>query len=233
MKAILLKLGLPALVTSIALGALANTALAGPEWLYNGSVIGTPLPVRPSGTLFIEDAKATGGAIRLRCIVALEGFIGSGKNGEFDAAEGGNGERTTVSEPKPFECSFMQRGACEAGATPLMSVLNFPWDTEVILVTAGETDLFRDRINNGGKGAPGFEMECHMLGIKFNDTCTGNTGVSLTNVAGASVEAKFSNENTEVTPLLNCSVGGMGEGYLLNEFGYSFANGEGDIQVSG
>src|SRR6478752_939540 len=65
------------------------------------------------------------------------------------------------------------------GAKIKIAAVNLPWQTELAL-----EGTFLNRIVNGGKGTPGFEIECKLFGVAITDTCTGNLKFDITKLDG-------------------------------------------------
>jgi hypothetical protein len=90
---------------------------------------------------------------------------------------------------------------CSCGTTPVSAEpTNLPWKTK-LYETNGE---IRDKIENGGKGEPGWKSRC---GI-FSVTCTGETSTAIKNKANGTVDAIF---DTKSAPSAPCGpLGGRG-----------------------
>jgi hypothetical protein len=68
---------------------------------------------------------------------------------------------------------------CKLGAATVWPA-NLPWLTELELMASGE---WLDLLLNGGKGEPGYEVECvSLLGFPVTDLCTGFTSALVLEV---------------------------------------------------
>jgi hypothetical protein len=154
--------------------------------------------VTSSDSLELEDSKATGGAIDVKC---------SGKNMGWLGAEGTDGiSAMTIS------CSFVKHGECEESKGISAKAVNLPWATR-LEEKAGHT---RDVIENGGTGEPGWSFECLVGGIlKVADTCerSGVTTSVSPNSAQETIETSF-DKVTEEEKMAKCSSGGAESGLI-------------------
>lgn len=195
-------------VWGLALGALlllsgiaAGNASAA-EWLLNDGSITEAMPTEASGTLELTDAAggAFGEEVTVKCSGTTTGTAGPGTAGGT----------TTVTVN---ECVTV-KGTC---GSPKASAVNLPWKTE--LFEGG--GVVRDKILANEHGAPGYLVECTVLGITATDTCTSETG-----------QPKVENENSPA-PLVfdsesgtfNCSRGGAGQGHVRGAVNFSSPEG--------
>lgn len=166
----------------------AGTASA--QWLANGALISEAAKahVELTGTLLIRDVKEKE---QFECT-----FLGLGTIwAKLDEMTEG-----TLSACKVTE------GAC---TTPTATVVDLPWLSE--LSTSGSET--KDKLLADGKGEPGMQMKCLILGIEFTDTCKGETEAPLLeNLVEGFVLMKFNQGS-----IINCSIGGTEHGELKGE----------------
>lgn len=166
--------------------------------------------VTSSGELELEDTKATGGAVAVKCSENDTGWVGA-------AGEDGVSTITTI------KCTFVKEGLCRK----IVSVepRNLPWGTRLI-ESEGET---RDELINGSSGgAPGWKITCeNVLGGKTEDTCerSGTTQGVVSNSKTGQVEILF-DKKTEAEKA-NCSVGGKESGRVSGTITIKSKNGAG------
>lgn len=149
-------------VLALFLCTQASAWAAGPEWRVNDTALTESTGTEWSGKIKVADSNAPGGAVTVECEDSAEGPVGPGKAGEIT--------KWTASK-----CVFVKKGACETGSTPTVEAVNLPWHTELVTVE-GAT---RDSITNGGKGAPGYQRTCRVLGLKVPDICTGTLSATV------------------------------------------------------
>jgi hypothetical protein len=165
------------------------------QWLVSGATIAlgtevnTDITTNATGIL-LEDMKATLKPDVLCTEIEGLGFLYS--NGE-DRIESG----------KCLKGESMTSGV----TCTLPEPVNLPWLTQLLQIG---TEYFDD-ILNGGKGEPGWHVECTALGVKVSDVCTTETGKpKQINLANEEVESLFSE-----TEEANCTVGGVKEGLIF------------------
>jgi hypothetical protein len=148
--------------------------------------------------LQLVDTKATGGEMKLACSVTDAGWVG---------ATGSDG----VSRVTTTECKLLEGkdGACESGKPVTAKAVHLPWSTKLQEATGGEA---RDAIQNGGKGEPGYAIECTVAGIfEVADECTGKTTTGIFNNKNkGTVEVEFESKSEKD----NCILGGAGAGEI-------------------
>lgn len=178
-----------AVAISAGLGAVAADAYTGPTWTLSGSEVTSNVSIKSKdvGGLTLEDS-GTGAAIE--CKITDEGTIGPE----------GKGKITSISTSACKTLKVCQEGEIVAKAVHL------PWNTQLEEVEASA----RDKISSSGAGAPGWSVECLVLGIKTKDECTGETTVDYENVAGG-VNLVYDSESSPSS----CLLGGAGTGLAL------------------
>jgi hypothetical protein len=203
----------------LAFGAVGMTpAVAASKFLLGGSEITatTSIKMTPlSGTKFLlEDVGGTQ-VTDLLCSGSFEGAINAGgTTGSFTLMEMFNGEllieMVLGKEGDDIECEDVKK-ICNAPV--LLVALNFIWRTKVELATIlGVERYLFDFMVEAGK-EPEFYVDCNTALGLVEDYCKGLLAAELKNEAGAGVLAEFS-ENEEITPPLNCTIGGEKKGLL-------------------
>lgn len=108
---------------------------------------------------------------------------------------------------------------------------NLPWATELVLVGTMWVDL-----GSGISGTPGGLIECTVLGVKGDISCTGATsfvGGGLVENETGGVLAEAEPENSEVTPTVKCtSPLGEGEGLVFNDVAGLGTSSAGTLSIS-
>ncbi|MFZ2114911.1 MAG: hypothetical protein WAU77_14405 [Solirubrobacteraceae bacterium] len=188
------------------------------EWLVAGSEITAELNVEAAGELLMEDTKTLLGASDILCSGLLDGTIGPDGLGVVSEVLtlAKMAVSSTVLSGTALTCE--EHSVC---AEPLLWAVNLPWNT---LLELAETDLgtiFVDLILAGGKGNPGYYLEC--MGLSgLTDECkaegaseTGEGVFEAVNVTGG-VEATFSEAITELLALKlgECTRGGKETGVV-------------------
>lgn len=180
----------------------------GPGGWETKAFVGTST-VTASGTLELEDQKATGGAVNIKCTGSGTGWVAN--------LSSGNGE-DGVATITASSCTFNKNGSCEAGKPVTAKARNLPWGSRLVEVAAKEE--VRDELVSGpkkeiGNGEPGWSVECTVGGIlKITDTCeiqgaTVNT-VALRSTGALEEVFDAISEETKAT----CSVGGAKAGVV-------------------
>ncbi|HEY5285835.1 MAG TPA: hypothetical protein VIJ50_01865 [Solirubrobacteraceae bacterium] len=113
-------------------------------------------------------------------------------------------------EEVPLDCEASPSGTCENNLA-LVTSIHLAWHYELL---RRRWMLLEDEETKPGE--PGFEVLCQssLLG-DIKDTCTGPTEAELSNVTGG-VELNFS-ENEEITPAVNCTLGGTKSGLIAGK----------------
>jgi hypothetical protein len=154
-----------------------------------------------SGTLKLEDSKATGGATEITCAGTNLGTAGA------------NGT-DSITAITATECNFVsgKNGSCEATAKRTAVARNLPWATKL---EEGKEKEVRDAVTSLVSGkSPGWAVECTVGGVlKVTDVCEGNNTTSATaNRAEGTVETAFDKISEEAPA--TCTVGGAGSGFV-------------------
>jgi hypothetical protein len=157
--------------------------------------------VTSSGELELEDSKASGGAVAVKCSGANTGWVANSTGGT-----GGDGV-TTI---KNIKCKLVKAGLCEK--LTFVSPVNLPWGTTL---EERENEV-RDAVISGiGAGAPGWQIRCKTFLGEITDTCTrsGNTANVRANSSEGSIEEVF-DKRTEEETMATCTVGGVNTGRI-------------------
>jgi hypothetical protein len=158
------------------------------EWHLSGAGLAERASVEGKGKIKLTDEKEK---LTIECNDTVGGTAGLGGAGEIT-------EWTTSSCKDPLE-----KGLCETSGSSIVA-MNLPWHTELATVEG----VTRDIIVSGGKGTPGFEIKCDVLGVPATDKCTGAISLTTTNIT-AGVTAAFN-----ASEKLNCSIGGSSQGAI-------------------
>jgi hypothetical protein len=87
---------------------------------------------------------------------------------------------------------------------------NLPWQTELF-----ETEsTVRDKITADGNGAPGWEVECKVLGITKGDECISENETTLVENKATGTELLVLSIFEKSSGKYNCEVGGTGSGEI-------------------
>jgi len=214
-----------ALVAVFAFAAIsATSALAASELLGNAATI-SELAAQITGSLLLEDTKATGkpdvlceGIFDVLLVNGTLTFIEQVlmSNGELLAATVNNLEKAV--EGDDIECTD-DSSICSAPV--LVVAVNLPWHVELELIS----ELYKLHFLSGSEEAgkePGYVVDCNSLLGLVEDICEGLVFAEMVAEAGG-VEAKF-NSIEEAS----CSQGGakaadiVGTG-LIEETGVTFS----------
>jgi hypothetical protein len=149
--------------------ALASASSGG--WQLNGVGLSEVIHANWKGTMKLTSKVPIFGSEAVQCEEAAEGTVGAGGVGEVT--------KWTMSK-----CAAVT--TCETKGAVVVTPLNLPWHTELAVVEGS----IRDRFVSGGKGTPGYKIECKILGGISEDTCIGTIGTTTTNVTGG-VTAAF------------------------------------------
>jgi hypothetical protein len=169
--------------------AVPAVASARVGWRLSGTPLTESVAMEWKGSLKVEDTKTVGGILGVECSDTATGFVGVGGAGEVT-------KLTTTS------CAGLE--SCKkTGESIAITPLNLPWHTE--LATVG--GALHDVLVSGGKGTPGFKVECKVVGLKVEDECSGTLSATLTN-GESGVTAAF-NKSEKLT----CAFGGSGSGF--------------------
>lgn len=165
--------------------------------------------VTSSGEIELEDTKATGGAVAIKCSENDTGWV---------AASGEDGISTVTN----LKCTSVKEGQCKK----IVSVepRNLPWGTRLVEIGSETRD---ELISGSSGGAPGWRIACETILGKTEDTCerSGTTqGVKSNSKTGA-VELVF-DKKTEGEKA-NCSIGGKESGRVSGTITIKSKNGAG------
>ena len=196
--------------------AVASAFAVEPVWLLNGAVLTGAVKVdlaNIAGTkLLIEDMKT---GTDLLCSGLFEGTINSNGKDEITLVEDLEAKDVTKAnegnaETGWVDCEISAKGLCEEanGALTKVFPLGLPWKTQLLLIVVGGKEIIVDDLQGTTLG---YLVECLSFGVKVDDACTGETSGEVLNVVGG-VESIFNEANLEITPAVNCTIGGAKEG---------------------
>ena len=162
--------------------------------------------VTSSSRLELEDSKATGGAVALKCTGNSTGWVGGN-------TAGGVVSMTNI------KCGFVseKHGSCEESAGVTAKPRNLPWGIKLEERTGGVRDMLEsgDR-KEEGNGEPGWAVECTVVGvIKITDRCEHSD--NTTSVVGNRAEGTIESQSEGVTKketMATCSTGGSNAGLV-------------------
>ncbi len=168
--ALLVVLAASALAVASPASAAITYLLA--EWLGNAVALSSTVLGEAVGTLLFEDLEVTAAgklAVAVVCSLILEGDYGV--NGADDFTEDLTLEDVEVGlgalVGNSLQCT--KETLCEDADG---WAVNLPWLTLAELWEEGAEMGFVDLVLNGGKGNPGWYIECTVLGVKAQDECT-------------------------------------------------------------
>lgn len=170
--------------------------------------------VTSSGTLELEDQKATGGATAIKCTGNNTGWVA---NLATKTEPGQDGIATITN----IKCTFVKPGSCEESKGVNVKPRNLPWGTK--LEESGKEvrdDLLAGKNKEIGEGFPGWSVECTVGGIlKITDTCEHNdTSVNTINQrTTGKTEFVFDEKTNEKANLATCTVGGKESGAVRGD----------------
>jgi len=205
------------------MAVVASPAMAVPRWVHcvksetgkysNGlcnaagsgwetkELVGTS-EVTSSGELELEDTKATGGAVAVKCKGEDTGWVANLTTG---AGEDGTATVTNVT------CTRVIDGLCEAVVE--VKARNLPWGTRLVENKSEVRDeLVSGNHNEIGNGEPGWSVTCKTILGNVTDTCelSGTTQNVRANRATGKTEFVFDKITEEKKA--KCSQGGAGTG---------------------
>jgi hypothetical protein len=155
--------------------AVASASDATLRWLASGVAITTAEPSLSVGEIELVNLKTlinTESAIL--CSVKFVGTVGPGIEDTITEVLDLSGNLITLE--KRIVCTNVK--GCPK---PELAFLDLPWLTELELTGTEAEPLFLDKILNGGKGEPGYEIHCEVIGLPFEEACLGPGGSKLTN----------------------------------------------------
>lgn len=169
---------------------MAAPAFASTEWLLEGAVIPSTAKVHgeSTGTIFLRDIKEKS---QVECHVI-----------DLWAVWAQFGEITEITTSL---CKTTE-GLC---TSPTATAVDLPWLSE--LVASGSE--IKNKLLANGKGEPGWQVKCLIIGIEVTDTCKGETVEPLVeNTAGGDVLAIFNQGG-----IVGCTLGGANQGEIKGE----------------
>jgi hypothetical protein len=221
----------------LAFGALTATSASAQtfllaEWLVGGAALTTELLAEVSGELLLTD---TGLKAMVLCSGIADGWFGANSLGwvsEVLSLSGGaiGGPLGTGT---PLLC-VAQEGCSTTAETPNVWPVNLPTEGEVeLLEETGYTGFVGLALPTGTNTSIGWAVECTILGVKAEDTCTAAEGVAEIILSGTTLVGVTSEAFTELAgaKLANCSLGGTETGVVEGE-GTCTLIGGGEVTVS-
>ena len=209
--------------------AVSSAAAEETQWLFEGGKITAELAVDSEGVLLLEDTKAPV-KIDFLCKNLLRGVVGALLGtftpalGEINDIEDSEGHLNTG-----LDCEAAS--ACQ-GILVTVKAVHLPWKTELLLETHGGVSEFIDMFTSDDGVAgdePGYTVDCIIIGVLTEDTCTADTSVLLANETGG-VLATF-DENEEINPASLCSLSGEESGLVIGTILSAHASG-GTLSIS-
>jgi hypothetical protein len=175
-----------------------------------------------SGTLELEDTKATGGAVAVSCEGTNQGTVG---------AEG----QDSITRITTTKCSFVKAkaGACNENKPVRAEAVNLPWSThlEERKNTSTGTIELRDLIRSLTTKPPGWKVTCtNILGGETTDECTGGTSTAVESARHNLLTNFIFDKISEQEPA-NCGLGGTGTGRVTGTVSSSLRNKFGELQA--
>jgi hypothetical protein len=171
-----------AVLSASAMADKAETTLLA-EWLKAGVAVAANLASKSTGSLTLIHLNLA----ETTCTGSFDGFVGLNGVGSINEVLNEKGEkvRETLTGTGPvLEC--VNKLNCEK---PEVVPVHLPWATIMYLMENGK---FLNLIYNGGKGEPGYEVTCTVVGIKVEELCVGQTSAILENMPGESLLGTFS-----------------------------------------
>lgn len=151
----------------------ATQAFALPTVWLEGSVVPKEwLLVLSEGELELADLGAPGGVVTVLCSGLNEGWIASHLVSGVLTFNAAADEITKITNlagtSNTVECTFVNKGLCEASSVPTAEAINLPWLTELNLVGTVVLDL----LFSENTEAIGWKVLCLALGLNMEDKCT-------------------------------------------------------------
>jgi hypothetical protein len=191
---------------SLSVVGVVSASAATLQWLAEGKAIAAALAFETPAEALFEALNGGGLGVHVGalCSGVFDGTVGPGVEGQI--SELLTLEKTLVTLEKPILNCHVDQNCTE----PEVSAANFPWLTRLELMGTESEPLFLRVIENGGKGNPGWEVTCLILGVTVTEVCTtADFGADLVNdAAEKDVLASFEDESA------NCSVGGENNGLV-------------------
>ena len=189
------------LVAVVALSAtVASTSSAAvtfllAEWLIGGEKITAALAVEQSGELNIINTNGGGAGIRIEilCTGILDGTVGPASAGEITELLNPAKEAISLTALSGLALECANTKNC---TEPLFWYVGLPWKTELELME-DTTSFFVNLIINSK-----YSVECLILGVSSEEECVApTTAVEMSNIAGGTVDAIFSDAFQELAEL--------------------------------
>ncbi|HEY5194249.1 MAG TPA: hypothetical protein VIJ39_10315 [Solirubrobacteraceae bacterium] len=173
-------------------------------WAINGTAVTESKPIVTTVEILMEEVK---NHTRILCSESFVGTINTVGKDEITLIEdltGSNveGSSNTLSITCNYDTEAGSVGPCEGGTLGGLIALfpvNLPWKTELVLVGTAYDDLISNAAGN-----PGYLIECTVLGIKADISCTGNTGTLVENETGG-VLSEFRPTEETISPKGTCT----------------------------
>lgn len=166
------------------------------EWLETGAVISSPKLVDQEGELNLINLDAGGLSVtvELLCTGILDGTVGPASEDSITSLLNLNGEEISGAALGPLALECTNSKNC---TEPLVWAEELPWKTELELMEDGTEVLFVDLLMKGA-----YVAECLVAGISVEELCTvATTAIEITNEAGGTVDAVFSDPFQELAGL--------------------------------
>ncbi len=232
-----------ALLTILALSALAAASTPAAEWLCNGKAPANATACAIKGVnLEVVLFKDMSAGSEIECPVGSvtgEGFAGPGAKGEITKTAITKGSCTAPAKAENLKGELVTN-ACQKAVT--IEAENLPWATELITVSPAVQGFEQWVIIKGtGKGEPAYLFECEIAGgIKVDDLCEALAAHPLHDA----IENLKADEETPKLPLVDilglpntfeanenewgkCSVGGANSALTTGEgLGEAFEGGK-------
>jgi|ERR1700729_602208 len=195
------------------------------EWLVNGTVATTELAATGTtgpGELLLEDT-----ALKADILCSGVGVGWVGPNSLYFVSEVLTLEGVAIGTPLSgtgMKC--VSQTTCASSPTPVIWPVGLPYEGEVELMEDEGHTFFVALLTTHGGGAPGWEIECTVLGVKTTDECTSPNSVAELSLEGTTLLVKDSEAFTLLAEgrLGMCTFAGGETGIL---------EGEGAIALSG
>lgn len=200
-----------ALVAVFAFSAVLVSAAGAVEFLLaeflNAGAKITTAQASDAEAAELELVSSNGGNLKVKtkvlCSGILDGTVGPGSEGVVKEllTLAGVAVSTTTLSGEGLSCTNDEN--C---GTPKVWASGLPWKTELELMVDGTETFFVNLLINAG-----YYVECTVLGVKINETCTAaETAVQTTNETGGLVDQTFSDTFQVLAglKLANCTLGG-------------------------
>ena len=180
----------------------ASSAFAGSEWLLSGEPLAAQTSVESEGELLLCDDKGgiAGEAVCIHCSGLNAGFVGPTNLDEITDITNLAGTSLDITDCTNDEnCTTVD----------LVEGQNFPWKTELVLMTNGE---ILDLLIGGG-----YEVVCLVLGVEVKDVCKAeDLELGVENMA-AEKDVLLLFSATELGVGNTCTRGGANQGLTIGE----------------